>query len=67
MIIFTKKAGLVFIYVVCVFLFRLWLDADRDKLAQSKGRYAEYLCKILEVYFAYHHDAYSMKGKYFRK
>lgn len=37
-------------------------DADRDKLAMSNGKYAQYLCKILDVYFSYHHDAYSTKG-----
>ncbi|KAK4751866.1 hypothetical protein SAY87_020664 [Trapa incisa] len=39
-------------------------DADRDKLAQSGGKFAQYLCRILEVYFAYHHEAYSMRGVY---
>ncbi|XP_061989505.1 probable uridine nucleosidase 2 [Rosa rugosa] len=39
-------------------------DADRDKLAKSNGKFAQYLCKILDVYFSYHHDAYSMKGVY---
>ncbi|KAK9289056.1 hypothetical protein L1049_017527 [Liquidambar formosana] len=39
-------------------------DADRDKLAQSDGKFARYLCKILEVYFSYHHDAYSTRGVY---
>ncbi|GFP87149.1 probable uridine nucleosidase 2 [Phtheirospermum japonicum] len=39
-------------------------DADRDKLAESNGKYAQYICKILDVYFSYHHDAYSTKGVY---
>ncbi|KAK0607625.1 hypothetical protein LWI29_017635 [Acer saccharum] len=39
-------------------------DADRDKLAQSNGKFAQYLCQILEVYFSYHHDAYAMRGVY---
>ncbi|KAJ0092605.1 hypothetical protein Patl1_27050 [Pistacia atlantica] len=39
-------------------------DADREKLAQSKGKFAQYLSKILEVYFAYHREAYSMRGVY---
>ncbi|KAK1592038.1 hypothetical protein Q3G72_018139 [Acer saccharum] len=39
-------------------------DADRDKLAQSNGKFAQYLCQILEVYFSYHHDAYAMRGAY---
>lgn len=39
-------------------------DADRDKLAESNGKYAQYLCKILDVYYSYHHDAYSTKGVY---
>ncbi|XP_042064710.1 probable uridine nucleosidase 2 isoform X2 [Salvia splendens] len=39
-------------------------DADRDKLAKSSGKFAQYMCKILDVYFGYHHDAYSTKGVY---
>ncbi|XP_021889235.1 probable uridine nucleosidase 2 [Carica papaya] len=38
--------------------------ADRDKLASSNGKFAQYLCKILEVYFSYHRDAYQMNGVY---
>ncbi|KAF5950343.1 hypothetical protein HYC85_012336 [Camellia sinensis] len=39
-------------------------DTDRDKLAQSGGKFAHYLCKILDVYFSYHHDSYCMRGVY---
>ncbi|KAJ9538195.1 hypothetical protein OSB04_030928 [Centaurea solstitialis] len=39
-------------------------DDERDKLAESDGTFAKYLCKILEYYFSYHRDAYSMKGVY---
>ncbi|KAF8402432.1 hypothetical protein HHK36_013388 [Tetracentron sinense] len=39
-------------------------DTDRTKLAQSSGKFAQYLCKILEVYFSYHRDAYYTKGVY---
>lgn len=39
-------------------------DADRDKLASSTGKIAQYLSKILGVYFDYHHQAYSTKGVY---
>lgn len=39
-------------------------DADREKLAKSEGKFAQYLCKILEFYFSYHSDAYSIKGVY---
>ncbi|GMP54933.1 hypothetical protein CsSME_00019923 [Camellia sinensis var. sinensis] len=39
-------------------------DTDRDKLAQSGGKFAHYLCKILDVYFSYHRDSYCMKGVY---
>ncbi|XP_062170217.1 probable uridine nucleosidase 2 [Alnus glutinosa] len=39
-------------------------DADREKLARSDGKFAQYLCKILEVYFSYHHAAYNTKGVY---
>ncbi|XP_041001423.1 probable uridine nucleosidase 2 [Juglans microcarpa x Juglans regia] len=37
-------------------------DADRQKLARSDGKFAQYLCKILEVYFSYHDYAYNTKG-----
>ncbi|XP_077228087.1 uridine-ribohydrolase 2 [Tasmannia lanceolata] len=39
-------------------------DADRDKLSRSEGKFAQYLCKILDVYFSYHHDAYDTRGVY---
>ncbi|KAL7085804.1 hypothetical protein ACP275_14G300400 [Erythranthe tilingii] len=39
-------------------------DADREKLAESSGKFAQYICKILDVYYCYHHDAYSTKGVY---
>ncbi|KAK9139003.1 hypothetical protein Sjap_009597 [Stephania japonica] len=39
-------------------------DTDREKLSKSKGKLAQYLCKILEVYFSYHHDAYNTAGVY---
>ncbi|KAL5545173.1 hypothetical protein UlMin_008957 [Ulmus minor] len=39
-------------------------DADRDILASSKGKFAQYLCKILGIYFIYHHQSYSMRGVY---
>ncbi|KAI7725692.1 hypothetical protein M8C21_018469 [Ambrosia artemisiifolia] len=39
-------------------------DHDRDILAESDGIFAKYLSKILEFYFSYHHDSYSMKGVY---
>ncbi|CAL9028301.1 unnamed protein product [Prunus brigantina] len=39
-------------------------DADREKLARSNAKFAQYLCKILDVYFSYHRDAYSTKGVY---
>ncbi|XP_012459620.1 probable uridine nucleosidase 2 isoform X2 [Gossypium raimondii] len=39
-------------------------DSDRETLASSNGKFAQYLLKILEVYFNYHHDAYSTKGVY---
>lgn len=37
-------------------------DSDRDKLAETNAKFAKYLCKILDVYFSYHHEAYSTKG-----
>ncbi|KAL8151323.1 hypothetical protein V2J09_021131 [Rumex salicifolius] len=39
-------------------------DTDRDKLAQHNGKFSQYLCKILDVYFNYHHDAYFTRGVY---
>ncbi|KAF5466159.1 hypothetical protein F2P56_016111 [Juglans regia] len=39
-------------------------DADRENLARSDGKFAQYLCKILDVYFSYHYDAYSTNGVY---
>ncbi|KAG7991489.1 hypothetical protein I3843_02G078400 [Carya illinoinensis] len=32
-------------------------DDHRQKLARSDGKFAQYLCKILEAYFSYHADA----------
>ncbi|KAG6727293.1 hypothetical protein I3842_02G122700 [Carya illinoinensis] len=37
-------------------------DDDRQKLARSDGKFAQYLCKILGVYFSYHDYAYNTKG-----
>ncbi|KAF3944658.1 hypothetical protein CMV_028901 [Castanea mollissima] len=42
----------------------VFTDADREKLSRSDGKFAQYLCKILDVYFSYHHDAYNIKGVY---
>uniref|UniRef100_A0A803L1T7 Inosine/uridine-preferring nucleoside hydrolase domain-containing protein n=1 Tax=Chenopodium quinoa TaxID=63459 RepID=A0A803L1T7_CHEQI len=39
----------------------LFTDADREKLAASNGKLAQYLCKILDVYYSYHFDAYNIK------
>ncbi|KAI3788760.1 hypothetical protein L2E82_01535 [Cichorium intybus] len=39
-------------------------DYERDKLAESDGIFAKYLCKILDHYFSYHRHAYNMKGIY---
>ncbi|WJX10641.1 putative uridine nucleosidase 2 [Trifolium repens] len=38
--------------------------SDREKLASSKGKFAQYLTGILEVYFSYHWDAYNINGVY---
>ncbi|XP_010522248.1 PREDICTED: probable uridine nucleosidase 2 [Tarenaya hassleriana] len=38
--------------------------ADRDRLASSNGKLAQYLCRILEVYYAYHLEAYNIRGVY---
>ncbi|KAI3774374.1 hypothetical protein L1987_48927 [Smallanthus sonchifolius] len=39
-------------------------DHDRDILAESDGIFAKYLSKILEFYFSYHREAYSMNGAF---
>ncbi|WOL02410.1 hypothetical protein Cni_G11129 [Canna indica] len=39
-------------------------ETDREKLAQSNGKFAQYLCKILGIYFSYHHEAYETRGVY---
>ncbi|XP_078170589.1 uridine-ribohydrolase 2 isoform X1 [Carex rostrata] len=39
-------------------------DADLEKLQKSNSKFCQYLCKILGVYFSYHHEAYSIKGVY---
>lgn len=39
-------------------------DADRNRLAESNGKFAKYISKIMDVYFDYHHDAYNIKGVY---
>ncbi|KAJ1401424.1 Ribonucleoside hydrolase-like [Sesbania bispinosa] len=39
-------------------------SSDREKLASSNGKFAQYLTKILDVYFSYHHEAYNTKGVY---
>ncbi|KAG9456882.1 hypothetical protein H6P81_001390 [Aristolochia fimbriata] len=38
--------------------------ADREKLSQSKGKLAQYMCKILDIYYSYHLDAYGTDGVY---
>ncbi|GAU34730.1 hypothetical protein TSUD_17030 [Trifolium subterraneum] len=38
--------------------------SDREKLASSKGKFAQYLTGILEVYYSYHCDAYNINGVY---
>ncbi|XP_050941265.1 probable uridine nucleosidase 2 isoform X1 [Cucumis melo] len=40
------------------------LEADRDKLARSGGKFAKYLCQIMDIYFSYHKDSYEIKGVY---
>nr|CAD1819903.1 unnamed protein product [Ananas comosus var. bracteatus] len=39
-------------------------EADRAKLENSNGRFAQYLCKIIGFYFSYHEEAYCTKGVY---
>ncbi|KAK7273432.1 hypothetical protein RIF29_14481 [Crotalaria pallida] len=42
----------------------VFTDSDREKLASSNGNFAQYLHKILDVYFSYHLEAYNTKGVY---
>ncbi|VVA90102.1 unnamed protein product [Arabis nemorensis] len=37
---------------------------DRDKLSLSNGKLAQYICKILDIYYSYHLEAYEIKGVY---
>ncbi|KAL7598411.1 probable uridine nucleosidase 2 [Lactuca sativa] len=39
-------------------------DSELENMAESEGKFAKYLSKILDYYFSYHRDAYSMKGVY---
>ncbi|XP_026456217.1 probable uridine nucleosidase 2 [Papaver somniferum] len=39
-------------------------DDDRDKLVQSNGKHAQYISKILDIYYSYHHESYNIKGVY---
>ncbi|KAI9071005.1 hypothetical protein K1719_047037 [Acacia pycnantha] len=42
----------------------VYIASDREKLASSKGKFAQYLTKILGVYFSYHLEAYDNTGVY---
>ncbi|KAK9757876.1 hypothetical protein RND81_01G192200 [Saponaria officinalis] len=42
----------------------IFTDADREKLAVSNGDLGQYLCKIFDVYYNYHYDAYNTRGVY---
>lgn len=42
----------------------IFTDADREKLAVSNGELGKYLCKIFDVYYDYHYDAYNTRGVY---
>ncbi|KAG0493214.1 hypothetical protein HPP92_004208 [Vanilla planifolia] len=39
-------------------------DSDREKLALSKGKFAQYISRILGFYFSYHHESYGIQGVY---
>ncbi|KAL9324753.1 hypothetical protein ACSQ67_005398 [Phaseolus vulgaris] len=39
-------------------------SSDREILASSNGKFAQYLHKILDVYFSYHQESYNTKGVY---
>ncbi|XP_022154572.1 probable uridine nucleosidase 2 [Momordica charantia] len=61
--VFTSGANVVVVGINVTHQVVLTED-DRDKLARSDGKFAKYLCKILDVYFSYHRDAYETKGVY---
>ncbi|KAL5998428.1 putative uridine nucleosidase 2 [Asimina triloba] len=42
----------------------LMSDADRNQLRLSEAKFAKYMCKILDVYYAYHCEAYDTHGVY---
>lgn len=42
----------------------IFTDDDRETLAKSNGNFAQYLDKIFDVYYAYHYEAYGIKGAY---
>ncbi|CAL5394727.1 unnamed protein product [Camellia sinensis] len=63
-IVFTSGADVLAVGINVTHQVVLTGNTDRDKLAQSGGKFAHYLCKILDVYFSYHHDSYCMKGVY---
>ncbi|KAJ1704226.1 hypothetical protein LUZ63_004005 [Rhynchospora breviuscula] len=39
-------------------------DADLEKIEKSNSKFAQYLCKILGLYFSYHREAYHINGVY---
>lgn len=41
----------------------MFVDSELENMAESEGKFAKYLSKILDYYFSYHRDAYSMKGE----
>ncbi|MQL90827.1 hypothetical protein Taro_023427 [Colocasia esculenta] len=62
-IVFTSGADIVAVGINVTHQVVL-TENDRNQLAKSNGRFAQYLCKILEVYFSYHRVAYSTQGVY---
>ncbi|XP_010557049.1 PREDICTED: probable uridine nucleosidase 2 [Tarenaya hassleriana] len=61
--VFTSGADIIAIGINVTHQVVMTAD-DRDKLASSNGKLAQYLCRILDVYYAYHLEAYNIRGVY---
>ncbi|KAK3444331.1 hypothetical protein EUGRSUZ_A00427 [Eucalyptus grandis] len=62
-IVFTSGADVLAVGINSVHQVVL-TDADRDKFFLKVERFAQYLSRILEVYFSYHREAYLTRGVY---
>ncbi|WCJ21802.1 Pyrimidine-specific ribonucleoside hydrolase RihA [Euphorbia peplus] len=62
-IVFTSGADIVAVGINVTHQVIL-TEVDRNKMAESNGKFAQYLSKILDVYVRYHHEAYNTSGVY---